>query len=102
MAARADPRPDLGFKDYALQLVGRLFEHVLEQRAARVTIIGATSGDTGSAAIAGCSGAELVDIFMLYPKGRISEVQRRQMTTVAGANVLRSRSTGRSTIARTW
>jgi threonine synthase len=79
--------PTLAFKDYALQLVGKLFEYVLEQRRARVTIIGATSGDTGSAAIAGCSGAELVDIFMLYPKGRISEAQRRQMTTVAAENV---------------
>ncbi|HVA14486.1 MAG TPA: threonine synthase [Stellaceae bacterium] len=79
--------PTLAFKDYALQLVGRLFEQVLEQRRARVTIIGATSGDTGSAAIAGCSGAELVDIFMLYPKGRIAEAQRRQMTTVTAPNV---------------
>jgi threonine synthase len=79
--------PTLAFKDYALQLVGKLFEYVLEQRRARVTIIGATSGDTGSAAIAGCSGAALVDIFMLYPKGRISEAQRRQMTTVAAPNV---------------
>jgi threonine synthase len=79
--------PTLAFKDYALQLVGKLFEYVLEQRRARVTIIGATSGDTGSAAIAGCSGAALVDIFMLYPKGRISEAQRRQMTTVAAENV---------------
>jgi len=79
--------PTLAFKDYALQLVGKLFEYVLEQRGARVTIIGATSGDTGSAAIAGCSGAALVDIFMFYPKGRISEAQRRQMTTVAAENV---------------
>jgi len=79
--------PTLAFKDYALQLVGKLFEYVLEERRARVTIIGATSGDTGSAAIAGCSGAALVDIFMLYPKGRISEAQRRQMTTVAAENV---------------
>ena len=79
--------PTLAFKDYALQLVGKLFEYVLERRGARVTIIGATSGDTGSAAIAGCSGAALVDIFMLYPKGRISEAQRRQMTTVAAENV---------------
>jgi len=79
--------PTLAFKDYALQLVGKLFEYVLERRGARVTIIGATSGDTGSAAIAGCSGAALVDIFMLYPKGRISEAQRRQMTTVAADNV---------------
>ena len=75
---------------------------MLERRGARVTIVGATSGDTGSAAIAGCRGPELVDIFMLYPKGRISEVQRRQMTTVAAANVHASRSTAASTIARIW
>ncbi|HEY3916962.1 MAG TPA: threonine synthase [Stellaceae bacterium] len=79
--------PTLAFKDYALQLVGKLFEYVLERRGARVTVIGATSGDTGSAAIAGCSGAALVDIFMLYPRGRISEAQRRQMTTVQAPNV---------------
>jgi threonine synthase len=79
--------PTLAFKDYALQLVGRLFDHVLQKRRARVTIIGATSGDTGSAAIAGCRDSEAVDIFMLYPRGRISEVQRRQMTTVDAANV---------------
>ncbi len=79
--------PTLAFKDYALQLVGRLFDHVLEKRRARVTIVGATSGDTGSAAIAACRDRDAVDIFMLYPKGRISEVQRRQMTTVAASNV---------------
>ena len=79
--------PTLAFKDYALQLVGRLFDHVLAKRGTRVTIIGATSGDTGSAAIAACRDREAVDIFMLYPKGRISEVQRRQMTSVAAGNV---------------
>lgn len=79
--------PTLAFKDYALQLVGRLFDHVLEKRRARVTIVGATSGDTGSAAIAACRDRAAVDIFMLYPKGRISEMQRRQMTTVDAANV---------------
>src|SRR5579871_4989059 len=79
--------PTLAFKDYALQLLGRLFDHVLEQRRARVTIVGATSGDTGSAAIAGCRDSDWVDIFMLYPRGRISEVQRRQMTTVDAKNV---------------
>ena len=79
--------PTLAFKDYALQLVGRLFDHVLAARRARVTIIGATSGDTGSAAIAACRDREAIDIFMLYPKGRISEVQRRQMTTVDAPNV---------------
>jgi len=79
--------PTLAFKDFALQLVGRLFDHVLAKRRARVTIVGATSGDTGSAAIAACRDRDAVDIFMLYPKGRISEVQRRQMTTVAAENV---------------
>jgi threonine synthase len=79
--------PTLAFKDYALQLVGRLFEHVLARRRRRVTIIGATSGDTGSAAIEACRDRAAIDIFILYPEGRISEVQRRQMTTVASANV---------------
>jgi threonine synthase len=79
--------PTLAFKDYALQLVGRLFDEVLTRRGGRVTIIGATSGDTGSAAIEACRGLAAADMFMLYPEGRISEVQRRQMTTVAAANV---------------
>jgi threonine synthase len=63
--------PTLAFKDFALQLVGRLFDHVLAKRRTRVTIVGATSGDTGSAAIAACRDRDAVDIFMLYPKGRI-------------------------------
>ena len=79
--------PTLSFKDYALQLVGRLFDHVLGQRGRRVTIVGATSGDTGSAAIEACRDRDAIDIFILHPKGRVSEVQRRQMTTVASANV---------------
>jgi threonine synthase len=79
--------PTLAFKDYALQLVGPLFEHVLEKRRRRVTIIGATSGDTGSAAIEACRDRPSIDIFILYPEGRVSEVQRRQMTTVAAENV---------------
>jgi threonine synthase len=79
--------PTLAFKDYALQLVGPLFEHALARRRQRVTIIGATSGDTGSAAIEACRDRAALDIFILYPEGRISEVQRRQMTTVAAANV---------------
>ncbi len=79
--------PTLAFKDYALQLVGRLFDHVLARRRARVTIVGATSGDTGSAALAACRDRAAIDVFMLYPKGRISEVQRRQMTSVASPNV---------------
>jgi threonine synthase len=79
--------PTLAFKDYALQLVGRLFDALLTQRGARVTIVGATSGDTGSAAIEACRDRDAVDIFILYPQGRVSEVQRRQMTTVPAANV---------------
>jgi len=79
--------PTLAFKDYALQLLGRLFDHVLAQRGERVTVIGATSGDTGSAAIEACRDRDQVDIFMLHPKGRTSEVQRRQMTTVLAPNV---------------
>lgn len=79
--------PTLAFKDYALQLVGLLFDHVLAKRKQRVTIIGATSGDTGSAAIEACRDREAVDIFILHPMGRVSEVQRRQMTTVDAPNV---------------
>src|SRR5207302_945370 len=73
--------PTLAFKDLALQLVGRLFDAALARRREQVTIIGATSGDTGSAALAACRDRAALDIFMLYPHGRISEVQRRQMTT---------------------
>lgn len=79
--------PTLAFKDFALQLLGRLFEHVLARRGARITIVGATSGDTGSAAIEACRGRSNLDIFMLHPEGRVSEVQRRQMTTVVADNV---------------
>jgi threonine synthase len=79
--------PTLAFKDYALQLVGRLFDHVLRKKGQRVTIVGATSGDTGSAAIEACRDRAAVDIVILHPKGRVSEVQRRQMTTVLSDNV---------------
>ena len=79
--------PTLAFKDVALQLVGRLFDHVLRERGQRITIIGATSGDTGSAAIDGVRHCSNVDIVILYPLGRTSEVQRRQMTTVDSPNV---------------
>jgi threonine synthase len=79
--------PTLAFKDFALQVVGRLFDHVLEKRGQRVTIVGATSGDTGSAAIEACRGRKRIEIFILHPEGRVSEVQRRQMTTVADRNV---------------
>ncbi len=79
--------PTLAFKDVALQLVGKLFDHVLSARGERVTIVGATSGDTGSAAIDGVSGCANVDIVILYPLGRTSDVQRKQMTTVDAPNV---------------
>ncbi len=79
--------PTLAFKDVALQLVGRLFDHVLAQRGERITIVAATSGDTGSAAIDGVKACENIDIVIMYPAGRTSEVQRRQMTTVDSLNV---------------
>ena len=79
--------PTLAFKDFALQLLGRLLTHVLARRGERVVIMGATSGDTGSAAIEGCRHCDNVDIFILYPEGRVSDVQRRQMTTVQADNV---------------
>jgi len=79
--------PTLAFKDFAMQLIGQLFQTALARRGERVTIVGATSGDTGSAAIEAFRGLEAVDVFILYPHGRVSEVQRRQMTTPAEANV---------------
>jgi len=79
--------PTLSFKDVALQLLGHLFDYVLKKRGEKVTIVGATSGDTGSAAIDCVQGSERADIFMLHPKGRVSDVQRRQMTTVIERNV---------------
>jgi threonine synthase len=79
--------PTLAFKDVALQLVGRMFDEVLRARGRRVTIVGATSGDTGSAAIDGVKGCDHVDIVILYPHGRTSDVQRKQMTTVDAPNV---------------
>ncbi|MFQ5566348.1 MAG: pyridoxal-phosphate dependent enzyme, partial [Paracoccaceae bacterium] len=79
--------PTLAFKDVAMQLIGRMFEAVLTRRGERVTIVGATSGDTGSAAIEAFRGLDAADVFILYPHGRVSEVQRRQMTTPSEANV---------------
>lgn len=79
--------PTLAFKDVALQLLGLLFERFLSHRDTHLTVIGATSGDTGSAAIDALAGRAKVDIFMLHPKGRVSDVQRRQMTTVLAPNV---------------
>lgn len=79
--------PTLAFKDVALQLLGLLFERFLATRDTHITVVGATSGDTGSAAIDALAGRAKIDIFMLHPKGRVSEVQRRQMTTVLAPNV---------------
>ncbi|MBE0482753.1 MAG: threonine synthase [Bacterioplanes sp.] len=79
--------PTLAFKDFALQLLGRLLDYVLERRHEKVVIMGATSGDTGSAAIEGTKACRNVDIFILHPHGKVSEVQRRQMTTVTGDNI---------------
>lgn len=84
--------PTLAFKDVALQFLGPLFQWALEQksgkaRGGKITILGATSGDTGSAAIQGCQGLDGLNIFILHPKGRVSDVQRKQMTTVLAENV---------------
>lgn len=79
--------PTLAFKDVAMQLLGRLMDHVLALRGERATIVGATSGDTGGAAIDAFKGLDRVDVFILYPQGRVSDVQRRQMTTVDAPNV---------------
>ena len=79
--------PTLAFKDFALQFLGHLLDYVLKKRDQRVAIMGATSGDTGSAAIEGCRHSDNVDIFILHPYQRVSEVQRRQMTTPVEANV---------------
>ena len=79
--------PTLAFKDFALQFLGNLLDYILAKRNQKVVIMGATSGDTGSAAIEGCRRCENIDIFILHPHNRVSEVQRRQMTTVIADNV---------------
>ena len=79
--------PTLAFKDFAMQLIGQMFQAALKRNGKRVTIVGATSGDTGSAAIEAFRGLDAVDVFILYPHGRVSEVQRRQMTTPSESNV---------------
>ncbi|MSP83931.1 MAG: threonine synthase [Alphaproteobacteria bacterium] len=79
--------PTLAFKDFALQVLGRLLDRELGRRGLAVTVVGATSGDTGSAAIAACRDRPNMQVFILHPKGRVSEVQRRQMTTVTSKNV---------------
>ncbi len=79
--------PTLAFKDLAMQFLGRLFEHILTKRGRHMTIVGATSGDTGGAAIEALRGRKSIQTFMLHPKGRVSDVQRRMMTTVADDNI---------------
>jgi len=79
--------PTLAFKDIAMQLLARLMDRALARRGERITIVGATSGDTGGAAVEAFAGREAIDIFILHPHGRVSDVQRRQMTSVTEANV---------------
>ena len=79
--------PTLAFKDFAMQLIGQLFQFSLARRNERVTIVGATSGDTGSAAIEAFRGLDNVDVFILFPHGRVSDIQRKQMTTPDDINV---------------
>ncbi len=79
--------PTFAFKDVALQFLGNLFEHLLELRDERLNIVGATSGDTGSAAIHGVRGKERINIFILHPDGRVSPIQKLQMTTITDPNV---------------
>ena len=79
--------PTLAFKDFAMQLIAQLFQIALKRSGQRITIVGATSGDTGSAAIEAFKGIDNVDVFIMFPHGRVSEVQRRQMTTPDAQNV---------------
>lgn len=79
--------PTLAFKDFALQFLGRMFDYSLSKRGQKITVVGATSGDTGSAAIEACRDRDSVEIFILHPKDRVSDVQRRQMTAVTSLNV---------------
>ena len=94
--------PTLAFKDLAMQLVARLMDHVLLQRGERTTIVVATSGDTGGAAVEAFRGRAQVDVVVLFPHGRISEVQRRMMTTAPNRTCTRSPSKAPSTTARRW
>ncbi len=79
--------PTFAFKDYALQLLGNLYDYILKKKKINLTVLGATSGDTGSAAIYGCSKSSNLKLFILFPKGKVSEIQRKQMTTYKKSNV---------------
>src|SRR3954454_7123343 len=79
--------PTLAFKDLAMQLLGRLMDHVLAERGDRTTVVVATSGDPGAAAVEAFRGRARADVFVLFPHGRVSDVQRRMMTTVTDDNV---------------
>jgi len=79
--------PTLSFKDYSLQLVGRVFNYLLAQTGTRATVIGATSGDTGSSAIEAMRGCENVEVCIFHPRGLVAEIQRLQMTTVLDGNI---------------
>lgn len=79
--------PTFAFKDFALQLLGNIYSYILQKTKSNLTILGATSGDTGSAAIYGCSNSDLIKMFILFPLGKVSEIQRRQMTTFEKSNV---------------
>ena len=79
--------PTLAFKDIAMQLIGQMFNNILQKRNLRATVVAATSGDTGSAAMAAFKNSDLVDVFILFPNGRVSNVQRRQMTTIGKSNI---------------
>ena len=95
--------PTLAFKDVAMQFLARLMDYALEQRGERTTIVVATSGDTGGAAVEAFRGRSRIDLVVLFPNGRISDVQRRMMTTAPDRRMsTRSRSKAPSTIARRW
>ncbi|CAK0894821.1 unnamed protein product [Prorocentrum cordatum] len=79
--------PTFAFKDVALQALGNLYEYFLKRKSRRLTVVGATSGDTGSAAIYGLRGKENVECFILFPEGRVSQIQQQQMTSVLDGNV---------------
>jgi len=79
--------PTLAFKDFALQLLGRMLDYTISKRNQKIVILGATSGDTGSAAISGCVDSKFIQLFMLFPDGRVTDIQRRQMTTILAPHI---------------